>query len=261
MKKGKAVGFLLAGSVLLQQPGFARKVSARLRKLWPGGAVRELKRESAWGALALAQRHFGHGQIGHEPVKEVSADGCLLPTSSGLSPTEMRNPRSLKLDRLSLSKAVLLMIEEESKITGALIKERRKIETGCVSMVVDAFHRGGRLFYVGAGTSGRLGILDATECPPTFRTPADRVQGIIAGGQTAIWSSVEGAEDSPVAGAAAIGYRGVNERDVGSGIAASGRDVPFCLWERVALPGQSQGGADSAACFQPSSGYCEGKSA
>ncbi|HEY3914326.1 MAG TPA: N-acetylmuramic acid 6-phosphate etherase, partial [Verrucomicrobiae bacterium] len=187
------------------------------------------------------------GQINQAPAREVGQEVFLLPTSSALSPTEMRNPRSLKLDRLSLSKAVLLMIEEESKITGALIKVRRKIER-VVGMVVDAFHRGGRLFYVGAGTSGRLGILDATECPPTFRTPADRVQGIIAGGQTAIWSSVEGAEDSPTAGAAAIGYRGVNERDVVIGIAASGR-TPF-VWGALRVA-KAKGARTVLLAFNP----------
>ena len=94
--------------------------------------------------------------------------------------------------------------------------------------MIQAFRRGGRLFYVGAGTSGRLGVLDASECPPTFRTPPEQVQGVIAGGQTALWRSVEGAEDDARAGGRAIALRGVGRRDVVLGIAASGR-TPF-VW-------------------------------
>src|SRR6185295_4393314 len=113
------------------------------------------------------------------------------------------------------------------KIPTALLAERASLERG-LRLIVRAFKRGGRLFYVGAGTSGRLGILDASECPPTFRTPPEMVQGIIAGGQRAIWSAVEGAEDDSAAGAHALEFRGVNRKDVVVGIAASGR-TPF-VW-------------------------------
>ena len=146
-----------------------------------------------------------------------------------------------------MSKAVTLMIEEESKVGLALLKEKRKIERA-IELVVSAFRRGGRLFYVGAGTSGRLGILDAVECPPTFRIPPHRVQGILAGGPSAIWKSVEGAEDSPAAGAAAIEYRGVNKRDVVMGIAASGR-TPF-VWGALAAARQ-KGAKTVLICFNP----------
>jgi N-acetylmuramic acid 6-phosphate etherase len=140
-----------------------------------------------------------------------------------------------------------LMITEESTIGVALFKERRNIAK-VVELVTAAFRRGGRLFYVGAGTSGRLGILDASECPPTFRIPPERVQGIIAGGQTAIWRSVEGAEDNPRAGAAAIEYRGVNERDMVIGIAASGR-TPF-VWGALAEAKKCRA-KTALLCFNP----------
>jgi N-acetylmuramic acid 6-phosphate etherase len=97
-----------------------------------------------------------------------------------------------------------------------------------IKLIVRAFKRGGRLFYVGTGTSGRLGVLDASECPPTFRTPPEMVQGIIAGGQSALWKSIEGAEDDSTAGARAIEFRGITRRDVVVGIAASGT-TPF-VW-------------------------------
>jgi N-acetylmuramic acid 6-phosphate etherase len=247
VKEASPVEFILAGGVLLQQPSFARQVRSRLIELWPGATVTPLKRESAWGALSLAQEHFGHRAAAPALAREVPPDASVMPVSRALSPTEERNPRSLELDRLSLSKSVLLMLKEETGIGRALLKERRKIERA-VALVVAAFHRGGRLFYVGAGTSGRLGILDAAECPPTFRTSPERVQGIIAGGQSAIWRSVEGAEDSPSAGAAAIAYRGVNERDVVIGIAASGR-TPF-VWGAL-IAAKATGARTVLLCFNP----------
>src|SRR5208283_4416877 len=99
---------------------------------------------------------------------------------------------------------------------------------GVINQIVRAFQRGGRLFYVGAGTSGRLGVLDASECPPTFSTDPEMVQAIIAGGATALHTAVEGAEDNREAGVEAVRMRGVEKRDVVIGIAASG-STPFVL--------------------------------
>ncbi|MHB8521796.1 MAG: N-acetylmuramic acid 6-phosphate etherase [Limisphaerales bacterium] len=143
------------------------------------------------------------------------------------SPTEQRNPRSMKLDKLPLLAAIDLILREEARVPRAVLAERKKIERA-IRWIAGAFRRGGRLFYVGAGTSGRLGVLDASECPPTFRTPPELVQGIIAGGHRALWESVEGAEDDAGAGADAVRFRGVRGRDVVAGIAASGR-TPF-VW-------------------------------
>src|SRR5213596_3136889 len=114
------------------------------------------------------------------------------------------------------------MLSEDEKIPRSILAERKKVERA-VKLIERSFKRGGRLFYVGAGTSGRLGVLDASECPPTFRTPPDLVQGIIAGGQRALWEAVEGAEDDAGAGARAMEFRGVGSRDTVVGIAASGR--------------------------------------
>src|SRR5439155_26235357 len=115
-------------------------------------------------------------------------------------------------------------------------------------LVALAFKRGGRLFYVGAGTSGRLGILDASECPPTFRADPEMVQGIIAGGARAITTAVEGAADDYDAGARAIRFRGVHRRDVGVGIAASGR-TPF-VWGALGAA-EKLGAATVLLCFNP----------
>src|SRR5437870_1453419 len=126
--------------------------------------------------------------------------------SARLSPTEQRNPRSKKLDEMSIAQAVDLMLSEEASVPRKLMAERVRI-TQVVKHIVTTFKRGGRLFYVGTGTSGRLGVLDASECPPTFRSPPEMVQGIIAGGQNAMWKSIEGAEDDSTAGERAIEFR------------------------------------------------------
>ena len=234
-RPGAPVEFVLAGGILLKQAGFARRVGARLRQLRPGARVRRLRRESAWGAILLAREHFGgvkQGKIHPAGAEAAWPDAPEIPPASGALPaTEERNPRSRNLDRMPLARAIALMIREESAVGAAIFKERRKIQRA-VEMIARSLGHGGRLFYAGAGTSGRLGILDASECPPTFRLPPDRVQGIIAGGRTALWKSVEGAEDDAAAGAAAIAHRGVRRRDVVVGIAASGR-TPFvwgALW-------------------------------
>jgi N-acetylmuramic acid 6-phosphate etherase len=123
------------------------------------------------------------------------------------------------------------MLTEDSHIPAALLDQADAIEKG-VRMVARSLKAGGRLFYVGAGTSGRLGVLDASECPPTFQSDPDTVQGIIAGGQSALWQAVEGAEDDPEKGAQAVRFRKVKTGDVVVGIAASGR-TPF-VWGALA---------------------------
>jgi N-acetylmuramic acid 6-phosphate etherase len=240
VKPGTPVQFVFSGSVLLKQPAFARKVAARIRELWPESVAAPLQAESAWGAIELAREQWKtDAECDLAPVALKSRkpshsppDIPTTPTSAhSLSPalplTEQRHPASMQLDRLPLSEAISLMLREDERIPAALRACRKEIERS-IRLIVRAFKQGGRLFYVGAGTSGRLGILDASECPPTFRTPPGMVQGIIAGGQRAIWSAVEGAEDAPDAGARAIHFRGVNARDVVVGIAASGR-TPF-VW-------------------------------
>lgn len=141
--------------------------------------------------------------------------------------TEQRNERTTHIDRLSSEQMVALINEEDRNVTAAIENITPQIAKA-VDIIVGAFNRQGRLFYVGAGTSGRLGILDASECPPTFGTNPSMVQGIIAGGTQAIKESVEGAEDSPELGAQDIIAHGVSPLDVVVGIAASGR-TPYVL--------------------------------
>src|SRR5512138_3640219 len=139
--------------------------------------------------------------------------------------TERRNPRTANIDLASSLEIVDLMNAEDRTVADAVASQREQIAQ-LVSLTEDAFRRGGRLFYVGAGTSGRLGILDASECPPTFGSDPDMVQGIIAGGFPAILRAQEGAEDSPAGGSATMDEHNVDERDVVVGIAASGT-TPF----------------------------------
>jgi N-acetylmuramic acid 6-phosphate etherase len=133
---------------------------------------------------------------------------------------------------MPIADAIRLMLEEDLTIPGKILAESERIEW-TIRRVVKAFAEGGRLLYCGAGTSGRLGVLDASECPPTFRSPVSLVQGIIAGGRTALWSAVEGAEDDAAEGRQAIEHRHVTAADVVVGISASGH-APFiwgCLGE------------------------------
>ena len=133
----------------------------------------------------------------------------------------------MKLDRMPLRKAIRLMLSEDAKIPHKLLKQAPIIEK-VTAAIGKAFRQCGRVLYVGAGTSGRLGVLDASECPPTFRSSPEMVQGIIAGGEVALRKSVEGAEDDFDAGAKEIRFRKLNRRDVVVGIAASGT-TPF-VW-------------------------------
>lgn len=135
--------------------------------------------------------------------------------------TEQRNPRSLRIDQLSTIEIVDLINAEDRMVAGAVGEEREAISRA-VDLVVESFKNGGRLFYVGAGTSGRLGVLDASEMPPTYRTNPEMVQGIIAGGLEALVRAQEGAEDSRENGARDLEARGVRKGDFVLGIATSG---------------------------------------
>lgn len=139
--------------------------------------------------------------------------------------TEQRNERSMNLDRMSITEGFDLVNGEDARIPAAVAAAKPSI-VAAIELVVAAFRSGGRLFYVGAGTSGRLGVVDASECPPTFLSPPEMVQGIIAGGREAMFRSVEKAEDSRETGATVIDEHRVEARDIVFGI-ASGGTTPF----------------------------------
>lgn len=141
--------------------------------------------------------------------------------------TEQRNPASMNIDAMSIEEVLVVINEEDQKIAGVVHKEIPNI-VKAVEIVTEALRNNGRLIYVGAGTSGRLGVLDAVECPPTFGTDPSRIIGIIAGGEKAMFKAQEGAEDSMENGAADIKALNVGQNDVVCGIAASLR-TPYVI--------------------------------
>lgn len=141
--------------------------------------------------------------------------------------TESVNERTKHIDECSTTEILMLINEEDSLVAGAVKETIPKI-AAAVDTIVDPMKRGGRLFYFGAGTSGRLGVLDASECPPTYGVDPELVQGYIAGGDTALRTAVEGSEDSEELGESEIAKHHITEDDVVVGIAASGR-TPYVI--------------------------------
>ncbi|MEC8473469.1 MAG: N-acetylmuramic acid 6-phosphate etherase [Planctomycetota bacterium] len=170
--------------------------------------------------------------------------------------TEARNPASTKIDTLTAIEIVRLMNEEDATIADAVSKVASEIAQS-IDLIVRQFQAGGRLIYMGAGTSGRLGVLDASECPPTFSTNPEMVVGLIAGGFDALTRAVEGAEDHPELGEKDLKGIGFSSRDILVGIATSGR-TPYVIG---GLRYAKQMGAPTIGfCCNPSSqlqDYCQ----
>jgi N-acetylmuramic acid 6-phosphate etherase len=232
--------------VLIHQPRFARKVASLIRGERSNALVHALDREAAWGAIALARRL--RCSAPSQKNKPVEGSSIYLPAfAAGKSPTERRNPKSMRFHELAPAEMVELMLGEEKSVVPALLREKGSIVT-LVELAARTLRKGGRIFYAGAGTSGRLGVLDASECPPTFRSTPDMIQGIIAGGQRALWQAVEGAEDDAESGARGMQGRGVTSRDLVIGIAASGR-TPF-VWGAFAAARKVRA-KTALICFNP----------
>ena len=219
------IQFLLNGSTLLKNPWFADEVTAKILAARPGSEVTRLSRPGTWGAIRLARQLETNISSSQPTAKPTTMPSAWHPVAS--APTEGRNPKSTGFAELPLPQAIRLMLDEDATLPGKILAETAHIEW-TVNEVVRAFAAGGRLFYCGAGTSGRLGVLDASECPPTFRTPPWLVQGIMAGGSQALWSAVEGAEDDVDAGRRSIEARSIKPHDVVIGLSASGH-APF-IW-------------------------------
>jgi N-acetylmuramic acid 6-phosphate etherase len=158
--------------------------------------------------------------------RKIAQSERLFLELEGLT-TEQRNRRSRRIDEKSVKEILSIINAEDHRVPRAVRKEIPHI-VRAVNLVVKALKGGGRLIYVGAGTSGRLGILDAAECPPTYGTKLSMIQGIIAGGRRAVFRSIEGAEDRDSEGRRAIDEKHVTARDVVCGIAAS-RRTPFVV--------------------------------
>jgi N-acetylmuramic acid 6-phosphate etherase len=161
--------------------------------------------------------------------------------------TEQRNPRTYDLDTLTVPEILERISAEDRTVPEAVAREIPHIARA-VELVVASFREGGRLIYVGAGTSGRLGVLDASECPPTFGSDPDMVQGVIAGGREALVRAVEGAEDLEEEGVRAIEALEVGPRDTVIGIAAS-RRTPFVV--RALAEARARGGRTAYVTCTP----------
>ena len=213
----------LEGGLFLNYEQYVWHYKEHLRTVLPDARVSVCRESGALGAAWLAAQEDFAAPIFHSTAQLPVADLAGLAVAS----TEQRNPHSANLDKLSLPEMISLFVEEEKSVTSAIAACNDAL-CKAVEMVSTALTNGGRLFYIGAGTSGRLGVLDASEIPPTFGVSPQMVQGIIAGGARALHSAVEGAEDQAEQGAHTMIERGIKSGDVVCGITASGR-TPFVL--------------------------------
>jgi len=210
----------LMGGLFYRDSIYTHAFRRRLKKNLPDARVATAERSPELGAAWLAAET-------RDPVtvrpklseKEIEDLAAAL--------TEQRNPRSENLEKMSVRELVELFVEEEKFVQDALRAVTADLAKA-IEMVTGSLRNGGRLFYIGTGSSGRIGVLDASEIPPTFGASPGLVQGVIAGGVTALYRSVEGAEDEESAGALAMRERGIKNSDIIIGITASGR-TPFVL--------------------------------
>ena len=222
----------LTGGLFNNRQDYRRRFGRALRRMLPGAEVFLCETPGALGAARVARsmalkpkaRTTGGAAASTAP-KPIAEPGRLAAFSA--ASTEQRNPRSRGLDRRSIPELVDLFIREERVVERALAAQRKAIARAA-ALVARKLAAGGRLIYVGAGTSGRLGVVDASEMPPTFNAPPEQVQAIIAGGAAAVFQSQEGAEDAREPAVAELRSRGLARNDVVCGIAASGQ-TPFVL--------------------------------
>lgn len=170
---------------------------------------------------------FDQVPISWNDVSRTADKGVHVPDLDALSTTEAQNPRTRRLDAMSVEELLRVMNAEDARVPDAVARQIPQIARA-VELVVQALRAGGRLIYLGAGTSGRLGVLDAAECPPTFGTDPGQVVGLLAGGQGAMFRAAEGAEDRAQDGVRDLTELGLTDRDVVVGIAASGR-TPYVI--------------------------------
>ena len=204
----------LIGGLFYRDSIYMHAYRRKLKKNLPDARVMIAERAPELGAAWLATKARDHGSFHLEPLQsEIDNLAAAL--------TEQRNSRSENLEKMSERELAEVFVEEEKFVQEALRAAVGEL-TKAIEIVAESLRHGGRLFYVGAGSSGRIGVLDASEIPPTFGAPPDLVQGVIAGGVTALYRSVEGVEDQESAGALALDERKIKGLDVVIGITASG---------------------------------------
>src|SRR5438094_4337110 len=211
---------VLLGGLFQRDSIYNHAFRRRLKKTLPDARVSNSERVPEFGAAWLAAEMHSWPEIHTEAAPEKIDD-----LAAAL--TEQRNPRSENLEGMSAQELVKLFVDEE-KFVGEALRAANADLARAIELVAESLRKRGRLFYIGAGSSGRLGVLDASEISPTFGASPELVQGIIAGGASALQRSVEGAEDEGSNGALAIDRRGIKDVDVVIGITASGR-TPFVL--------------------------------
>jgi len=210
----------LIGGLFYRDSIYTHAFRRKLKKNLPDARVAVAERAPEIGAAWLASELCDHAAV-RPKLSATEIDGLAAAL------TEQRNLRSENLEKMSGRELVQVFVEEEKFVQAALRAAASEL-TGAVEIVAESLRNGGRLFYVGAGSSGRIGVLDASEISPTFGAPRELVQGVIAGGVTALYRSAEGAEDDETAGALAMDERRIKNPDVVIGISASGR-TPFVL--------------------------------
>jgi len=216
----------LVGGLFENQPRYIANFQRALARVLPKAESFLLTTPGTFGAARLAGlEKLPQLETAHKNGKPIAEPARLAAFANAA--TEQRNPRSRGLDRQTIPQLVDLFIREERYVEKSLAAERVNIAKAA-ALVAKKLAAGGRLIYMGAGTSGRLGVVDASEMPPTYNAPAEQVQAIIAGGPAAVFKSQEGAEDSREAGVTELRARKLNKRDVVCGIAASGQ-TPFVL--------------------------------
>ena len=211
---------ILLGGLFHRDSIYTHAFRRRVKKNLPDARVATADRAPELGAAWLAAEMGDHVTV-RMPRREEKIDDLAAAL------TEQCNPRSENLEKMSARELVELFVEEERFVQEALRGAIADL-VKAIELVAESLRKRGRLFYLGAGSSGRLGVLDASEIPPTFGAPPDLVQGIIAGGAGALYRAVEGAEDERNNGALAVDERGARDADVVIGITASGR-TPFVL--------------------------------
>jgi N-acetylmuramic acid 6-phosphate etherase len=211
---------VLMGGLFNRNSIYAHAFRRRLKKNLPDARLATAKRPPELGAAWLAAEAQEHAAF-HTKPSQPEIDSLVVPL------TEQRNPRSESLEKMNAHELVELFVDEEKLVQDALRAAATDLAR-TIEIVTESLRNGGRLLYVGAGSSGRIAVLDASEIPPTFGAPTHLVQGVIAGGTTALHRSVEGAEDEQSAGGLAVDERGAKVGDVVIGITAGGR-TPFVL--------------------------------
>jgi len=226
---------VLTGGLAVGQPYYVLKLKQAILMKLPHAHVSVSREEGAYGAALLCRSRFIEAKPATKLYRWIKPPrdrgdlyrGSIESRNLANALTEQPNPRARHLEKMSVGELINLMMSEERSVIPQILKRKESIERA-IQWITAAFNAGGRLFYVGAGTSGRLGVLDAAECPPTFSTSPSMVQGIIAGGFRALHQAIETAEDDEVYGAESVRNRNVNRKDVVVGITASG-STPYVI--------------------------------